>query len=392
MAANVKHSLPLNKEWIDSQALKIVKSLQEKNHITYLVGGCVRDLLLKLPPKDWDIATSALPNQINRIIRPSYIIGRRFQLVLVKRYGQQYEISTFRANAQAKVDDDDDDETTGPITDDNTFGTPEEDAKRRDFTINSFFYDPVKCELFDYTGGLQDIEQRVVRMIGTPHVRIQEDPLRMLRALRFAHKANFQIEEELRGAICELAEQLDLSVLPRKREELLKFLRLPTAGNLLWECRDLNLLKYLSPSLDHILENDDGDLFQLKLNHGLESVSDMNSPNELFAVLLFSMLSAKIPGFSERLKVSQEQQESLSLTMKNELGMYRVEQDLFFQTLSFIRQLQEIKDPSRIRDRYKHHLVKNNSMAAALTLCSAYKLLSGPHLYYWANEYFKAPR
>lgn len=386
MATNVKHSLPLNKEWIDSQALKIVKALQERNHTTYLVGGCVRDLLLELTPKDWDIATSALPSEINKIIRPSYIIGRRFKLVLVKRYGQQYEISTFRANAQ----DNNDDDVTGPIMDDNTFGSPEEDALRRDFTINSFFYDPVKCELHDYTGGLSDIEQRVVRMIGDPHIRIQEDPLRMLRALRFAHKANFQIEGSLRSAICELAEQLDLSVLPRKREELLKFLRLPTATNLIWECHDLNLLKYLSPSLNHILENDDSDLFHMKLSHGIESVSDMENPNELFAVLLFSMLSAKIPNFSEKLEVTEQEQESLTLTMKNELGMYRLEQDLFFQTLSFIRQLQEISDPKRIRDRYRQHLVKNNSMATALTLCSAYKLLPGPHLYYWANEYFKS--
>ena len=263
MADNVTHSLPLNKQWIDSHAFKLVKALQDHNHTTYLVGGCVRDLLLGLPPKDFDIATSALPNQVNKIIRPSYIIGRRFQLVLVKRYGQQYEISTFRANTQEQENDD---EVTGPIMDDNTFGDPEQDAKRRDFTINSFFYDPVKCELIDYTNGLSDIEQRVVRMIGDPHVRIQEDPLRMLRALRFAHKANFQIEESLRNAIFELADQLPLSVLPRRREEMLNFLRLPTANSLIWECHDLNLLQHLCPTLNHILEKHDSDIFEMKLN------------------------------------------------------------------------------------------------------------------------------
>ncbi|MCJ8277589.1 MAG: poly(A) polymerase [Bdellovibrionales bacterium] len=381
------HSLPLNKQWIDSHAFKLVKALQDHNHTTYLVGGCVRDLLLGLPPKDFDIATSALPNQVNKIIRPSYIIGRRFQLVLVKRYGQQYEISTFRANTQEQENDD---EVTGPIMDDNTFGDPEQDAKRRDFTINSFFYDPVKCELIDYTNGLSDIEQRVVRMIGDPHVRIQEDPLRMLRALRFAHKANFQIEESLRNAIFELADQLPLSVLPRRREEMLKFLRLPTANSLIWECHDLTLLQHLCPTLNHILEKHDSDIFEMKLNCGLEAVSDMYNPNELFAVLLFAMISAKIPSFGETLELKDHQIEALMVMMKNELGMYRVEQDLFFQTLSFIKQLQEIDNPERIRDRYRNHLVKNNSMAAALTLCSAHKLIPGPHLYYWANEYFKA--
>lgn len=379
------HSLPLNKEWIDQQALKLVKKLQSHNHTTYLVGGCVRDLLVGLPPKDWDIATSAHPNEVNKIIRPSYIIGRRFQLVLVKRFGEQYEISTFRAQA-AEVDEEG---SEGPIQNDNTFGSPEEDAKRRDFTINSFFYDPVKCELIDYCDGLRDIEQRMVRMIGEPSVRIQEDPLRMLRALRFAHKCHFRIEENLRDSIFNLAEQLTLSVLPRRREELLKFLRLTTASSLLWEAHDLNLLKHMSPSLDSTLVNDDGDLFNMSLNRGLECVTDMSNPNELFSVLIFSYITAKKPDFCESLRVSDSEAESLSLTFKNEWGMYRNEQDLFFQTLKFIKKLQDVKDTSKMRDRYKVHLLKSNCMATALTLCSAYKLLPEPDLYFWVTEYWK---
>ncbi len=379
----MKHSLPLNQEWIDKEALKLVKKLQSHNHTTYLVGGCVRDLLIGLPPKDFDISTSATPRQVNKIIRPSHVIGRRFQLVLVKRYGEQYEISTFRG--QAENDDDED----GPITDDNTFGTPEEDARRRDFTINSFFYDPVECELYDYCNGLADIEKRVVRMIGDPSTRIQEDPLRMLRAIRFAHKSNFEIEETLRGAIFELAEQLEFTVLPRKREELLKFLRLKTASNLLWECHDLNLLKHLSPTLDETLLNHDGDLFTSYLNQGLEFVSDSSNPDELFSVLLFSMISAKHPKFCETLHLKKSQIEALCEILKNEWGMFRNEQDLFFQTLNFIKTLQDIKDKSKLRERYKTHLLKNNSMVTALTLASAYQLLPAPDLYFWASEYWK---
>jgi poly(A) polymerase len=361
----VKHSLPLNEEWIDSQALKIVKKLQSHNHTTYLVGGCVRDLLIGLPPKDFDISTSATPRQVNKIIRPSYIIGRRFKLVLVKRYGEQYEISTFRGQAENQDDED------GPITNDNTFGTPEEDARRRDFTINSFFYDPVKHELIDYCHGLQDIEGRVVRMIGDPTVRIQEDPLRMLRAIRFAHKSNFRIEESLRDAICQNAEQITLAVLPRRREELLKFLRLSTASNLLWECIDLNLMQHLSPALYDVMKNYDGDLFTNYLNQGLESVSDLGNPNELFSVLLFSMISAKHPEFCNNLDLKKHQMQSLEETLKNEWGMFRNEQELFFQTLKFIKTLQEIKDLSKMRNRYKTHLLNSNSMITALTLCSA---------------------
>lgn len=382
----MKHSLPLNQEWIDPQALKLVKKLQSHQHTTYLVGGCVRDLLIGLPPKDFDIATSAHPETVNQIIRPSYIIGRRFQLVLVKRFGVQYEISTFRAAQQTPSDE----VTESLITNDNTFGTPEEDALRRDFTINSFFYDPVKSELIDYCNGLADIEDRIIRMIGDPLLRIQEDPLRMLRAIRFAHKSNFAIEESLRNAIAQLADHLHHAVLPRRREELLKFLRLTTASALLWECHDLNLLKHLSPTLDDMMIHADGDHFTHSLNMGLESISDMANPNELYSVLLFSLLSAKKPNFCDKLEVTPQEMESLGITMKNEWGMFRNEQDLFFQTLNFIKQLQEIKDFKKLRDRYKIHLLKSQCMVTALTLCSAYKLLPEPDLYYWASQYWQA--
>ena len=233
----------LNNSQIDPQALRLVRKLQKHNHTAYFVGGCVRDLLLGLTPKDFDIATSATPRQVNRIIRPSHIIGRRFKLVLFRHFGKQYEISTFRRQSPEE-------ENGGLITNDNTFGTAKEDAKRRDFTINALFYDPIKYELIDHCQGLIDMEQRKIRMIGVPTVRIQEDPLRMLRALRFAYKTNFLIEESLREAIKQMASQLRLTVLPRRREEFLKFLRLETATHLLWECHDLNLLKHLNPELD----------------------------------------------------------------------------------------------------------------------------------------------
>ena len=379
---NVKHSLILNKKRIDPQAVKLVKKLQSHNHIAYLVGGCVRDLLLDLIPKDFDIATEARPRQINRIIHPSYIIGRRFKLVLVKRFGRQYEISTFRTQSPR------DEEKEGPITNDNTFGTAQEDAQRRDFTINGLFYDPIQWELIDYCHGLKDIKDRVIRMIGDPMIRIQEDPLRMLRALRFAHKTNFVVEESLRQAICQSAQQLELSALPRKREELLKFLRLKTAPHLLWECHDLNLLKYLIPSLDEILSKDEAELFMTNLNRGLECISNMEDPSELFSVFLFSLLCSRIPNFCGNLVISHSQKKSLELTMRQELGMHRNEQDMFFQSLEFIRELQSIQNTEKLRSRHKTHLLKNQSMVIALTLCTAYQLLPEPDLYFWIQEYW----
>ena len=373
----------LNQAWIDPQALNIIKKLQAKDYTTYLVGGCVRDLLLGLPPKDFDIATSALPDEVNKVIRPSHVIGRRFRLVLVKRFGKQFEISTFRA----KTPEDPGEE--GPIQDDNTFGTPEEDAKRRDFTINGLFYDPLSEDLIDYTNGMDDIHAKMIRMIGEPTKRIQEDPLRMLRALRFAHKANFQMEESLRSAIFDLAEQLNLSVLPRKREELLKFMRLKHPMAVLWEAHDLNLLKHLSPTLESILTNEEEcEIFEPLLLQGLARVTDFNNSHEIFAVLLFSILSAKLKGFRESLRLRDKDKEAYSLLMRNELGMYRVEQDVFFHAINLIHQLHDIKDPQTIRNRYRQHLVRNNSFPIALTLCSAYQLLPDRHILYWVDEFW----
>ncbi len=379
----MKHQYSLNEKQIDPHAIRLVKKIQSRNHRAYLVGGCVRDLLLGLVPKDFDIATSALPRQVNRLIRPSYIIGRRFKLVLVHHFGKQYEISTFRTKSPEEEEKPD-----GLIKDDNTFGTEEEDAKRRDFSINSFFYDPVEQELIDYCQGLEDIKHRLIRVIGDPVVRIQEDPLRMLRALRFAHKTNFIIEEGLRAAIRQLAPQLKLSVLPRRREELLKFLRLETASHLLLECHDLNLLKHICSGIDGVFLEEGSESFIQNLNRGLECVSNSENPNELFSVLLFSLLCSRLSDFCEGLIVPNTEKETLMNIMKNELGMHNHEQDLFFQSLKFIRELQKIGDIEKVRSRYKKNLVQNPCLVSSLTLCMAYQLLPEPDLYFWAREYW----
>ena len=168
----IKQKPTLHASWIDPDAKEIVRLLQREGFTTYLVGGCVRDLLVGIHPKDFDIATSAEPNQIKRKIRGAYVIGRRFRLVLVKRGLQQYEVATFRRSmseedieALAATTEEDPEQTPSPaVSGDNYFGTPEQDALRRDFTINALFYDPVKNELIDYANGLADIERRLLRM------------------------------------------------------------------------------------------------------------------------------------------------------------------------------------------------------------------------------------
>ena len=244
----VTHEPHLHQDWIDPHAFGIVKALQKAGHQTYLVGGCVRDLLLNLHPKDFDIATMAHPPQVRRLIYNSYVIGKRFRLVLVKREDLQFEVATFRREVNPE------EFPEGAPPGDNVFGSPDEDAKRRDFTINGLFYDPVAAKLIDYVNGMTDIQSRVLRMIGDPEVRLREDPIRILRALRFSHKIGFSISPELRDAIQRHANSLELSVLPRKREEILKILRLKNPDLVFLEAFDLGVLKFVLPTLHSFLE------------------------------------------------------------------------------------------------------------------------------------------
>jgi poly(A) polymerase len=317
----------LHKDWIDRAAVDIVRRLQRAGHNTYLVGGCVRDLLVGLHPKDYDIATDASPSEIRRIIKGSYIIGRRFQLVLVKRGSQQFEVATFRRNAlpEEKIDADAD----GPVVTDNFFGTAEEDAKRRDFTINALFYDPITNELIDYVEGSKDIESGTIRMIGDPGTRIKEDPIRILRAVRFAHKLKFSIEPSLRKSMQDLAEEIRLSVLPRKREEYLKLLRLSDPSLAFLELHDLNVLKNTLPTLSAILNNSEqNEEVLLYLQRAQQIIKDPNSPTQVILPIYLAVANlAKDP----------EQLQNLEAFFKEEMGTFRTEHS----TLHFSYQMQE---------------------------------------------------
>ncbi len=201
---------------IDEDALKVVRRLQSKGHKAYLVGGCVRDLLLDVPPKDFDVATSATPNQVKRLFRNCRIIGRRFRLAHIIFKGRKIiETATFRAPPKQEGASDGEEMI---IWRDNEFGTEEEDAHRRDFTINGMFYDPMAGKVIDHVGGLEDVKRRLIRTIGEPRVRIQEDPVRILRAAKFAARLDLDIAPstakamvEFRGLIasCSVARVLD---------------------------------------------------------------------------------------------------------------------------------------------------------------------------------------
>src|SRR3954464_8351268 len=212
---------------VDPDALKVLYRLHEHNYIAYLVGGSVRDLLLNRRPKDFDIGTSAHPHQVKKLFRNCWIIGRRFRLAHVKFGSKTIEVATFRRQVGASeltpemevADDGPTAElaTEGPprrraedhlIQRDNTYGTPEEDAFRRDFTVNALFYDIGTFSIIDYVGGLADLDARIIRCIGDPGVRFLEDPVRMLRAVVLSARLEFTIDEPVLDAISTHAHEI----------------------------------------------------------------------------------------------------------------------------------------------------------------------------------------
>lgn len=250
-----QHSL--QRHQFSRHAVNIVERLQSAGYQAYLVGGCVRDLMLGITPKDFDVATSATPEQVRAEFRNARIIGRRFKLVHVHFGREIIEVATFRA---PHSEDDQGDShrsshnASGRILRDNVYGTLEEDAQRRDFTINALYYDPVSERILDYANGVHDIRNRLLRLIGDPTHRYQEDPVRMLRAVRFAAKLDFGIEKHTFQPIRKLAPLLSEIPPARLFEECLK-LFLSGQGAIAFEMLvDLELFEPLFPASAHALE------------------------------------------------------------------------------------------------------------------------------------------
>lgn len=238
---------------LDQDAVKVVQRLRRAGHLAYLVGGCVRDLLLGLRPKDFDIATSAHPQQVKDTFRNSRLIGRRFRLAHVFfRGGKIIEVSTFRANPLDELTDLPKDLL---IRHDNVFGTEVEDARRRDFTINGLFYDPEHGAVIDHVVGKADLSARLVRTIGVPDVRMREDPIRILRAIRFAAKCAFDLEPSTFDAMKAHASEIPRCAPPRVLEEMLKLVRSGAARRCFELLRDVGALRVLLPPVAAYLES-----------------------------------------------------------------------------------------------------------------------------------------
>src|SRR6478672_7065650 len=227
------HQIELDEDRIDQDAAKVVRRLVRGGYEAYLVGGCVRDLLLGRRPKDFDVCTSARPDDVRRLFRNSRVIGRRFRLVHVLfGGGKVIETATFRRAPQQ--DDTDSDDLL--IRNDNVFGEAHQDAARRDFTINALFYDLEHRVVLDWVGGMPDIEKRAVHTIGKPVVRFLEDPVRILRAIKFSAKLDLGITPETYDAIVETRKALARAAKPRLFEEVLRLMREGAAHRALFLC------------------------------------------------------------------------------------------------------------------------------------------------------------
>lgn len=237
----------INKKKIDPNAIKIVTTLQKNRYTTYLVGGCVRDLLIGREPKDFDIVSDAQPRIIKRIFPRARIIGRRFKLVHIQYGAQIYETATFRALPEKEQQESDSDSLF--LKRDNIFGTDREDAVRRDFTINALFYDPGKNVIVDYTDGYRDIQQQIIRIIGNPDVSYREDPVRMLRACKFQGTTGFTMEKKTEARISKYAHLINDCSRARIIEEIYKIMRSGASLQVMFHLQRTGLLQHLIPEV-----------------------------------------------------------------------------------------------------------------------------------------------
>ena len=256
----VRHDVSLEDDRIDPDAAKVVRRLERGGHQAYLVGGCVRDLLLGGKPKDFDVATSARPDDVRALFRNCRIIGRRFRLAhILFGGGKVVEVATFRRNPAMEAPEEEASEVFDDllIRSDNVFGEAHEDALRRDFTINALFYDLDRRQVLDWCGGIEDMRRRTIHTIGEPMMRFREDPVRILRAIKFAARLDLGIEPDVYDAMVAAREDLAKAARPRVFEEILRLLRGGAAHRSMWLLWETGAMAVLLPELAAFLDDDE---------------------------------------------------------------------------------------------------------------------------------------
>lgn len=292
-----EHLLPT--ERIDDHAYYVIMKLRKEGYKAFLVGGSVRDLLLNLRPKDIDISTSATPEQVKRCFRNCILIGKRFRLAHV-RFGKKIiEIATFRTG---------DVENTALIVRDNIWGTEEDDVLRRDFTINGLFYDPENHTLIDYVNGYDDLQKKILRTIGKATIRFKQDPVRMIRLLKFKARFGFSINEDTYQALVECKEEITKSSSPRILEELLRMLESGHSSPFFSLLSEHGLLNLLMPKLNSFISIEKILFFSLLEKIDIQSKKNIENPinrSLLLAALIFPLIDHRLNKDERKLHLGQ---------------------------------------------------------------------------------------
>lgn len=285
---------------IPSYVLEVIRKLQQYDFQAYMVGGCIRDLLLNIQPKDFDIATNAHPDQVTAIFKNSRIIGRRFKIVHVRIDRQIIEVSTFRKKP-SEVN-----KLRNGVVQDNAFGSIEEDAQRRDFTMNAIFYDPINNHLFDPFNGKKDIENRDINFIGNPEQRINEDPVRLLRAIRFHAKLEFNLGITL-GKIKKFIPLLDNIPYSRIFDEMMKFFLTGHAKKSIFVLKEYQLLDLFFPFLsDHSLDKNSLLIHGMNNTDSRVKADKTVNPGFLMAVILWDAFNHSLKNNDSKLTLDTQ--------------------------------------------------------------------------------------
>lgn len=373
----------VSRKHMDPDAVRVMYRLMRNGFTAYLVGGGVRDLLLGHKPKDFDVATNAHPRQIRKLFRNSFLIGRRFRLVHIRFGDKVIETSTFRRRP---------DPTEAPPAEaggpenlyqdmDNTFGTPEEDAWRRDFTINALFYDIGTFAIIDHVNGLQDLQDRLIRTIGDSDERFQEDPVRMVRAVRFAARLGFRIERETYAGIMRHHGHLALAAPPRMLEEIYKLFPYSAAEAAFRLLRRTRLLAVMFPELDAFLDRS-GHETMLFWKHlaGLDRREhEEGKPPDaalIFAVLFYGL-------FLETLRVEQRQDDVVRhagivrTIFEPAAQRYRMPKRVFYHTIQLLDGQRRFEN---LGNRFSKRFAAHEIFEDALALRRIHLLASGGDL------------
>lgn len=382
----------ISRKNIDDDALKVLYRLAERNHEAYLVGGSVRDLLLGRTPKDFDVGTDARPNEIRRIFRNCFLVGRRFRLAHIVFGKKVIETATFR---RAPKPTDVADEHGLYQSEDNTFGTPAEDARRRDFTVNGLFYDIKTFAIIDYVGGLKDLKAKLIRSIGDPAIRFQEDPVRMMRAVRFAAKLGFEICSEDIKAIRKYAPTLANASVSRLCEEVQRLFVRGATERSIRLAHAYGLLAVLLPELDAWISTSGANANTLWRSLGALDAyaADHEISPALAMAMLYGPMAAELMGKrpagkrgNERFARRQAAEKALAPAVKQ----YRLPRAVWMTAADIFELAPRFSQPPReevMRDlRFLNHPLFPECFAGAKILASLDLLPAAP-LSAWDEAY-----